>query len=235
MKKIFSHPIFYYSFFFLGLGAMGLQIWYRELGVDGKGLLIPGHPAATATYVLLACVLVLNLVSGAYACTPQFSPAVRAGGAALAAVFTAIAAGVFAYKESYLLFILCVLTTVCAVYILWAYSSGKQPRYTAYSLFALCFMFYLISRYQAWSAEPEIARYVFKILALVCMMMAFYQQAAIRAGRGRFRSYYFWHGMTLFLSLTAVPSSGNPALYLAAATWLLVDPAIQPTEGRNKK
>lgn len=234
MKKILAHPVFYYLFALLGLGAMGLQFWYLQVGADSKGLLRQ-HPAAIATWVLLACALVFTFLLARYTRIPNFSKGVRAGGAALAAIFTAIGAGVFAYRENYLLFVLCALSAVSAVYILWAYSAGKKPHYAAYSLFAVCFMFYLISRYQAWSAEPEITRYVYKILALVCMMMVFYQQSAIRAGKGRFCSYFFWHGMTLFLSLTAVPSSANPALYLAAALWLLVDPAPRPAEGSGGK
>ena len=76
-------------------------------------------------------------------------------------------------------------------------------------------MFYLISRYQVNSAEPETARYVFQTLALVCLMLVFYQQAAIRAGTGRFGSYHVWRSLALFLSLTAMPGSHNPMLYLA--------------------
>lgn len=235
MKKIFSHPLFYYIFAVLGLGGMGLQFWYLRVAEDSKGLLDPWHPAAIATYVLLAVSLVLTFVTARYAHSPRIPIPARAAGAALAAVFTAIATGIFLYRESYLLFPLCALATVSAVYILWAYTTGRKPHYIAYGLFAVCFMFYLISRYQVCSAEPEIARYVFKILALVCMMMVFYQQAAIRAGTGRFRSYYFWRGMTLFLSLTAVPSSGNPTLYLAAVAWLLLDPAPLPTKGSGAK
>ena len=43
-------------------------------------------------------------------------------------------------------------------------------------------------------------------------MLVFYQQTAIRAGTGRFASYHIWRSMTLFLTLTAIPSSGNPML-----------------------
>ena len=228
MKKLFSHPLFYGIFATLGLAGMGLQFWFFQSAEDSKGLFTGYHPASFATFALLALTVVLTVLSAPHIRTPQLSPIIRSVGAALSSVFTAIAAGVLLYRGNILLFGLCALSTISAVYILWAQTTGRKPHYSAYSVFAVCFMFYLISRYQAYSAEPETARYVFKILALVCMMLVFYQQAAIRAGTGRFRSYHFWRSMTLFLSLTAVPASGNPMLYLAAAIWLMADPLPRP-------
>lgn len=227
MKKLFSHPFFYCIFAALGLAAMGLQFWFFQSAPDSKGLLTGWHPANLATYALLVLAVVLTCMSGQYIRAPRLSSIIRSVGAALSCVFTAIAAGVLLYRGNFLLFGLCALSTVSAVYILWAQTAGRKPHYGAYSVFAVCFMFYLISRYQVYSAEPETARYVFKILALVCMMLVFYQQAAIRAGTGRFRSYHFWRSLTLFLSFAAIPASGNPMLYLAAAIWLLVDPLPQ--------
>lgn len=234
MKKIFSHPLFYYVFALLGLGGMGLQFWYFGSGEDAKGLLMPWHPGKIGTYILLALALVLTFASYRHVHRPKVPGRVRAIGAALAAVFTAIASGRFASQQRYLLFALCVSAAISALYILWAHTKNRRPHFIAYSIFAICFMFYLLSRYQAYSAEPEISRYVFKILALVSMMMVFYQQAAIRAGTGRFRSYFFWRGMMLFLSLTAIPSAEAPALYLSAAVWLMVDPAPRSAKGSEQ-
>lgn len=234
MKKLFSHPLFYFVFALLGLGGMGLQFWYLGSGEDAKGLLTPWHPGKIGTYILLALALVLTFASYRHVHRPKVPGRVRAIGAALAAIFTAIAAGHFASGHRYLLFTLCVSAAISALYILWAHTKNRRPHFIAYSVFAICFMFYLLSRYQAYSAEPEITRYVFKILALVSMMMVFYQQAAIRAGTGRFRSYYFWRGMMLFLSLTAIPSAETPALYLSAAMWLMVDPAPRSAKGSEQ-
>lgn len=228
MKKIFSHPLFYCVFALLGAAGMGLQFWFLNTAPDEKGLLVAGHPGYWLTFVLLAVVLVLTFASMGHICAPQLSPAIRSVGAAMTAGFTAIAAGVLLYRQNYLLFILCALSAVSALYILWAQTTRRKPHYGAYSVFAVCFMFYLISRYQASSAEPETGRYVFQILALVCLMLVFYQQAAIRAGTGRFGSYHVWRSLALFLSITAMPGSHNPMLYLAGAVWLLVDPLSRP-------
>lgn len=230
MKRFFSHPLFYCVFALLGLFGMGLQYRFLHTAQDSYGLLVTWHPLAIATFGLLAVVLVLAIVSCPYVRAPRLSVPIRAAGAALGAVFSAVASGVLLHKGNYLSFVLCVLSTLSAVYILWAQLTRRKPHYAAYSLFAVCFMFYLISRYQVYSAEPETVRYAFKILALVCMMLVFYQQAAIQAGTGRFASYHIWRSLTLFLAFTAIPSSGNPMLYLSAAMWLLVDPLPRPRE-----
>ena len=234
MKKLFSHPLFYYIFALLGLGGMGLQFWYLQGGEDAKGLLTPWHPGEIGTYILLILALALTFASYRHAHSPKVPAKIRSVGAGLAALFTAVAAGNFAGEQRYWMFMLSVLATVSALYILWAHSKNRKPHYFSYSIFAICFMFYLLSRYQAYSAEPEITRYVFKILALVSMMMVFYQQAAIRAGTGHFHTYFFWRGMTLFLSLTAIPSAETPALYLSVALWLMLDPAPRSAKGSEQ-
>lgn len=233
MKKILSHPLFYCIFALLGLAGMGLQYWFFASATDSQGLLISWHPAAILTFVLLAAVLALAILSAPHIRAPQLSVPIRSAGAALGSVFCAVAAGMLLQKGNYLVFGLCVLSTVSSLYILWAQTTHRKPHFSAYTVFAVCFMFYLISRYRAYSAEPEAARYVFKIMALVCMMLVFYQQAAIRAGSGRFFSYHVWRSLTLFLSFTALPTSGNPMLYLSAAMWLLVDPLPRPKEDKK--
>ena len=231
MKKFFSHSLFYCIFALLGLVGMGLQSWYLKTAPDSTGLLVPDHPGIWLTFALLGLVLVLTIVSTKHIRAPKLSTAMRSVGAALTAVFTAIASGVLFSRQNYLLFGLCALSAISSLYILWAQTTGRKPHYTAYGLFAVCFMFYLISRYQTNSAEPETARYVFQTLALVCLMLVFYQQAAIRAGTGRFGSYHVWRSLALFLSLTAIPGSHNPMLYLAGVFWLLVDPLPRPKTG----
>ena len=233
MKKFFAHPLFYCTFALLGLMGMGLQYWFFADGRDRAGLLISWHPAAIATFALLAVVLALAILSAPHIRVPQLSVPIRSAGAALGSVFCAVAAVLLLQKGNYLVFALCVLSTFSSLYILWAQATRRKPHFCAYAVFAVCFMFYLISRYRVYSAEPETARYVFKILALVCMMLVFYQQAAIRAGSGRFFSYHVWRSLTLFLSFTALPNSGNPMLYLSAAMWLLVDPLPRPKEEKK--
>lgn len=235
MKKLFSSPLFCYSFALLGLLGMGLQFYFFGNAVDARGLLNSWHGANIASYGALILAAVLAFLSSPYIRTPALTPSVRSLGAGLGSVFCAIAAGMLLGEENYLLFGLCILSTSASVYILWAQTTGRKPHFLAYGAIAVCFMFYLISRYQLYSAEPETSRYVFKILALICTMLVFYQQAAIRAGTGRFRSYHFFRSMTLFLNFAAIPGAGNPLLYLAAALWLMADPLSRAVDEEDKQ
>ena len=161
MKKIFSHPLFYAVFALLGLLGMGLQYWFFADAPDSSGLLLSWHPAAILTFVLLAAALALAILSAPHIQVPQLSTPIRAAGAALASVFCAVAAWILLRKGNHLVFALCVLSTVSSLYILWAQTTHRKPHFSAYAFFAICFMFYLISRYRVYSAEPETALYVF--------------------------------------------------------------------------
>ena len=136
MKKFFSHPLFYCIFALLGLAGMGLQSWYLKTAPDTTGLLTDGHPGGWLTFLLLGLVLVLTVASMKHIQTPRLSPAIRSVGAAMTAGFTAIAAGVLLTRKNYLVFGLCVLSAISALYILWAQTTRRKPHYGAYSLFA---------------------------------------------------------------------------------------------------
>ncbi len=228
MKKIYSHPLFYTVFLWLGLASMGLQFWFYSAPADGRGLLDPWHPATVLTLAVTVLAAGLALISRPHVVTPKHPVPVRALGALGAAVFSALASWKLWGHTNHLTALLTGLAAVGSLYVLWSRLHRKRIHYGVYALFALCFMFYLISRYRVWSAEPETVRYVFQLLALVCMMLVFYQKAALQARAGRFGSYHFWHSMAVYLSITALPSASNPALYLAAATWLVLDPSPRP-------
>ena len=230
MKKIFSHPLFYCVFAVLGLAGMGLQFWFFGNAPDAAGLLAVRHPATILTLLLGLLAVVLTVLSEPHIQAPRYPVMVRAIGAAAAAVFTAAAAWVMLRHQNHLAGILAALAAVGSVYILVMRLRKGKIHYWVYGLFALCFMFYLISRYQIWSAEPETAKYVYELLALVCMMLVFYQKAALIAHVGKFKTYHFFRCMALFLTFTAVPGSTAPTLYLTAAVLLLLDPSHRPAK-----
>lgn len=228
MKKLFSHPLFYIVFALLGLLGMGLQIWFFATAQDCKGLLQVWHPATIATIVLLVITAVLTLASASHVQPPRHSTAVRALGAGFAAVFSAISA-VSQLRDGLLLSgIPTALAAIGCGYVIYARLRQKKLHYVVYALFAVALMTYLISRYRLWSAEPEMTRYAWQLLALVCLMLVFYQKAALLAHAGKYPSYHFWRSMALMLSLTAIPGSQEPFLYLSAAAWLLLDPSVRP-------
>lgn len=224
MKKLFSHPLFHYAFAVLGLLGMALQFWFFSAAPDDRGLRPVWHPATILTFLIIAVTVVLIFLSRRHATFPKHPVLVRVMGAVLAAVFTGISAWNMLLQHNHLAGILAVLAAAGSVYVVWARLSKQRVFYGVYAIFALCYMFYLISRYRDWSAEPETLLYIFQLLALVCMMLVFYQKAALHAHTGRFASYHLWHNLATVLSLIAVPSAASPMLYLAGAIWLILDP-----------
>lgn len=230
MKKLFSHPLFYCIFAVLGLAGMALQFWFFSIAPDSRGLMPAGHISGILTLAVLAATLLLIFLSRSHISFPKNPVLVRVVGAVLAAVFTAISAWQMFSQQHYLTAFLAAMAALSSLYVVWARLRGHRVFYGVYAVFALCYMFYLISRYRDWSAEPETARYAYQLLALVCMMLVFYQKAALMAHTGRFSSYNLWHGLATVLSLTAVPSASNPMLYLAGAIWLILDPSPRPPQ-----
>lgn len=228
MKKFFSHPLFYCIFALLGLTGMVLQFWFFSIAPDSRGLMPRWHISCILTIAVMAIVPVLTFLSRRHICFPRYPVLVRAVGAVLAAVFAAISAWVMLDQQHYLTAVLAALAALGSLYVVWARFRTHRVSYGVYAVFALCYMFYLISRYRDWSAEPETLRYLYQLLALVCMMLVFYQKAALLAHTGRFSSYHLWYGLATALSLTAIPSATNPMLYLAGAIWLILDPSPRP-------
>lgn len=227
MKKFCSHPLFYCLFAALGLVGMGLQ-WWLLGSANEKGMLQPWHTATVVTALLTALAAVLALVSTPHIHVPVVPSVLQILGISAAAVFLAVESVILLLDGVWLAGALAVAASAGSMYVLYCRLGKKEEHYWVYGLFALCFVFYLISRYRTWSCEPETPRFAFQLLALICMMLAFYQMAAVHARTGRFLSYHFWRSMALMLSFTAIPFASNPWLFVAAALWLLLTPVSPP-------
>lgn len=235
MKKLFSYPKFYTVFTLLGLLGMAVQFWFTALKPDEAGLLPEFHASMAITVVLVIVTAVLAVLTTPFIQMPSHPAMVRAVGASMTAAFMLISAIVLFLRGDVLSGVLALLAALGSVYVAVCRIKKRKVHYTVYALFALCFMFYLISCYRVWSAEPETARYVFQLLALVCAMLVFYQKAALHARTGKFATYHFWRCMTLMLCLTAIPGAANPTLYLAAAVWMILDSSPRPQRKETKE
>ena len=232
MKKLFSHPLFYIAFILLAIIGCSLQVWFFSIRPDASGLMPRGHIATTLTLLVVAITAVLAVLTTPYMHLPVLSANFRAVGSFVAAGFMAVSSVLIFARGDAFCGIVAVLATAGSVYIGMSRIRRQRVHYTAYALFALCFMFYLISRYRVWSAEPETPRYIFQLLALVCAMLVFYQKAAFQARIGRFATYHFWRCMTFVLCITAIPGATAPFLYLAAAIWMML--ASSPRKKEEK-
>lgn len=222
MKKLFSHPLFFITFILLAIVGCALQVWFFSIPADSAGLLPGSHISVTATIAVLVATAVLAVLTTPHMQLPNLSATVRAVSAFTAAAFLAVSAVLIFLRGDLFCGALAAVAALGSVYVALCRLRRGPVHYTAYALFAVCFMFYLISRYRVWSAEPETVRYLFQLLALVCAMLVFYQKAALHARTGHFASYHFWRCMTFVLCITAIPGSSDPFLYLAAAIWMML-------------
>lgn len=222
MKKLFSEPLFFIAFILLAIAGCALQVWYFSIPADAAGLLPAGHISTYATVGVLVVTAVLAILATPHMQVYNMSATVRCVGAFAAAGFMAVSAVLIFLRGDLFCGALAAIAALGSVYVGLCRLRRGKVHYTAYALFAVCFMFYLITRYRVWSAEPETARYLFQLLALVCAMLVFYQKAALHARTGKSLSYHFWRCMTFVLCMTAIPGSTDPCLYLGAAIWMLL-------------
>ena len=229
MKQL-CKPIWSAVLFALGgVAAMGLRFWLLRTGVDDRGLLVTGHLGYILSYVLClalpVCLLLLlgkekrhlHFVPNALASAGFFVQAVGFGLAAwklLASTTLAMhtATGFFGIAAA-----LCAL--VAGIYAL----RGCRTHPLFFCPGALFFACFLFCRYQQWSAEPELQRYVFQLLAAVVSMFGLYQRSALGLNMGSSKLYLLWSRSATMLCLAAIPGSQLPLLWLCVALSFALD------------
>lgn len=223
MKKILNSPLLHYLFAGAGIVCMVLQAVFFA-AVDDRGLLFRGHPAAVATWILVAAAAALGFLSRGVRKFPKFPAAVRGGGSAAGAVGIAVTAVMLALKGDWMTAVAALLGAASLGYVAWCRVRRSKIYFLVYGGCVIFVMFYLISCYRGWSAEPESARYILQLLALVCLLLSAYQKAALGAGMGKRTLHGFFSSMAMMLSFAAVPGSNHPVLLLGVGIWLLLDP-----------
>ena len=217
----------YLPVFALVFGTIGflLRIWLFAGGLDGKGLIIPRHPANILSYVLLALalgVLFLALLelSGKPAHKKLFpkNPAALFGALAgsvclLISVLSNSAAGAVLL----VLGIAAALGMAVGGILQWG---EKRPHVLCHGVIALYMMLHLILQYKQWSAEPELQEYFFCLLACIFVMLTAYHRATLDNLYGSRRWFAFFNYGSGFLCLICLHSA-NWLFYLSFALWCL--------------
>ncbi len=212
-----------------GVLAAALRFWLMMTGVDDKGLFVTGHAGSILSWVVTA---VLTLAAAlVLLCTKQAvsfpEPTQPAYGAAAASIgFFSCIVWLFGVKKHTFTFlaILCgVVACVCSLAMALSLRNRKQPKLALRLPGIVFFIALLLHVYQQWSSESQLQAYGFQLLALLCMMLSFYGQAALANGGSSHKSYVFFSRMSIFLSLAAMPGSGCAVFYLAMAMSLVMD------------
>lgn len=216
--------------FTLAAGALGfiLQLILNRSGLDEKGLLVTGHFAGIALYILSALVLAglllaVRSLQNISRYSRLFPSTIFAfAGCIVAAVGIVISAimGRRQLQDTVTLFVtvFAAVAGVCLVLIGICRFKGKQPHYLFHSGVTVYLMFQLVSLYRHWSPEPQLLLYFFPLLAAVFLMLTAYQAACLDAVKGSRRWYVFCNQAAVFFCCLSL-CSDYWLLYLAMGLW----------------
>ena len=212
-----------------GFIAMMLRFWLLKTGVDSRGLLVTSHLGHILSYILsIALPVALLVLLGKTKRHLHFAamPVACAGFFVQAIGFGIAACTLLAYTTLAMRTVAGVLglaAALCAV-VSGIYAIRGQRTHPLFfcpaTLFFACFLF---CRYQQWSAEPELQRYVFQLAAAVVSMFALYQRSALGAKMGSPRQDVLWSRSAVLLCLAAIPGSQLPLLWLCIAISFALD------------
>ena len=223
-----------YSLFSIlaGLIGMAMQTWLLST-VDSKGLLVHGHFSAAISFLLLAAVVVLNALYLKKVKTDltydQMFPQsiVSAAGTFLAAAgfaITAIMPG-SAGLLGLLVRVFGIISAVGLVFAGYCRFQGKQPNCLAYAAVAMFLIFRTLVLCQGWSAEVQIERYFFPLLACLSLLMAAYFRASLVLESKDCKRYLFFRQFALFCCMLSFVG-GDSIFYLAGIMWIATDYCI---------
>ena len=101
---------------------------------------------------------------------------------------------------------------------------GKAPNLLASCLIVVYLVVLVISDFKNWSTDPALPDYCFKLLALLCAMLALFHVAGFSGGLGKRRTAAFWCAAGVYFCAICLADRGGlqPVLsWLAYAALLL--------------
>jgi len=234
MKQLSKPSVFTSVCAGAGIAACFLRLWLFASGTDDKGLLVTSHPGNILSWLLTAAVIVLLILclrGISRRCQFRTEP-VTAAGFFVQSIGFGLAAWSMIAKTALVLNTAAAITGMLAAVCALAIGLFTWKGYRAHPLFfcpgILFFVFFLVCQYQHWSAEPEMQRYVFFLLASVLMMLSLYQRAALTTGGGNGTLYLFFSRGALFFCFAASVHSGQPVFLCAMGLSILLDGCTIP-------
>lgn len=212
----------------LGLACLCIRQWLLSTGVDSKGLLEYVHWGKLISVLLLAAVICIICLALKKRQVYHFSPTPLS---AVSMLFFTVGYSVTAIQLlttkaqilSAFTGYLAVCSALCTLLLAFALFRKLRLHPFIYCPPALFLMLFLICRYQHWSGEPELHRYLFQMLAVVALMFTTYHRAALESDRKGIRSYLLLSRAAIFCCIAAIPGSLYGVLYGCSAVALLLD------------
>lgn len=222
----------------LGVPALLLSVVLNRTGLDDRGLFIPGHFAGILLWILTAAMILLAGLSirqygGKTKYSRMFPPSSPAAAGILAAAAAVLwsAWEIFGSGSDMLELVAGLLGLAAAaalVYLAWCRFRGIRGSFLLWCVVMVFLMMRLMFSYRTWSAQPELLRYCFPLLASVCVMLGSYYRTAFSVGLGNRRMYLFFTQLGAFFCLITL-GAGFDLFYLSMLLWCLLDlPTLRP-------
>lgn len=235
------------KFLVLGAGGIGLmlRLFLYITGTDAKGLLVSGHWAGWALWILtfaaIAAVLYLtrNLEG-----SPRYSDAfpmsvVSAAGCLLLAVMVVITTiselGDSALPLSKLMTVLGFGAAAALCFVGICRMMGMKPLFLFHGVICIYFAMRMVYEYRYWSADPQLMDYCFYLGAYLGLMLTAYHQAAFDADMGSHRKLWLFSLLTVFLCCLSVKGYRDTLLLYAGGVWAFTNLSSLTTRPRRQR
>lgn len=216
------------------LGGLGfLSMWVlQHYGTDDRGLLNPAHGSAIALWVLTA-LMAGSLVYLLYGVedTPNFrrlfpDSYLAAAGTLCAAIgiLATVIDSLTAMEEPVRILsgVLKIAAGVALIYLAWCRWKNVRGTFMAWAVAAAYMLLRILFEYRSWSAQPELLRFFFPLLASVCITLAMYHRTAFEVKMGSRIQFLFFSQMGAFFCLVALQETHAP-FYAGMAIWAMTD------------
>ena len=212
------------------LGFVLRWLVYR-MAVDGKNLIVSGHPSVTALWVLTAAALSLAAVcgwkrKGAKEFEETFAasaPAFLGHGMLGVGMLMAVLLNPLPMPGLPGLFwkVLGAVSPPCLLMAGFQRMQGKKPFFALYAVPCLFFAVHVVAHYQIWCSNPQFTDYAFALLATVMLALHTYQLTAYCVDMGEKRLLVFTGLAVVYLCGAELAGSMYPYLYLGSALFCL--------------
>lgn len=177
--------------------------------------------------LLIAGVCTLRKQKALSVSAPDFLLSLLGAGALAAAGVLQFAAG---GRQWQIMGVLCLVTALCFVSFAAAQQKEKTPPAFAALIPIACFILQLILDFKAWSSDPIIVDYCFKLFSLVCILLALYHAGGCAFGECKRRPTVLFSLAAVFFTCVAIPDGDTvtvllttgASLFLLGKAWTLL-------------
>lgn len=228
MKSLSKLPVLTALCASLGLVCLCTRQWLLSTGADDKGLLTAWHPGMVLSLLLLAAAVCMLCLALRERQVYRFnSSPLSIAGMLLFALGYGYAAWKLLSGSSQVLSVIAgvlgIISVLFSLIVAFALFRKIRLHPLVYCPFVLFYMFLLVCRYQQWSGEPELQRYLFQMLSVITLMLSAYHRAALAADKKGARSYLLVSRAAVFFCIAAIPGSAYGVLYGCAAVAIILD------------